>query len=364
MRASGLLFCALAAGASGACSLHSNFVAAFSDSDAGAGSCGNGAVDPGEECDDGNTADTDDCLATCADARCGDGALHAGVEVCDDGNAVAFDGCSPACLAELGFSPELPGTSCADVRAAGAVMDSLYWIDPNGPPVTDAFEAYCDMTTEGGGWTLVFHFFDHTAFTEDAFVAAYGTDRFTDVSWRYEPATAAYVPGNPTPLEPLATEGAIDIALLAGIWTDVRMTCSTSSNDATEEGFAQVDGYATLNGNAMLLGAAANGTAYMVDPATNSMGLATVFHDNELDGANAITYDCDFLQADPNGTVQFSFCYTSFLLDLADDGDSITAISFGGYAGSESTVPGFMGECGAMGSAALFGAGTYSIYVR
>ncbi len=33
--------------------------------DGDAGSCGDGNVDPGEECDDGNSIDTDTCPSTC-----------------------------------------------------------------------------------------------------------------------------------------------------------------------------------------------------------------------------------------------------------------------------------------------------------
>ncbi len=35
--------------------------------------CGNGLVEPGEACDDGNTSDLDACLSTCAIASCRDG---------------------------------------------------------------------------------------------------------------------------------------------------------------------------------------------------------------------------------------------------------------------------------------------------
>jgi cysteine-rich repeat protein len=61
--------------------------------------CGNGALDPGEECDDGNVDTTGPC-PTCHVARCGDGWVEEGVEECDDGNTIDGDGCSATCTIE------------------------------------------------------------------------------------------------------------------------------------------------------------------------------------------------------------------------------------------------------------------------
>ena len=63
--------------------------------------CGNGTVETGEECDDGNGDNTDGCTAYCKVAQCGDGYIHDGVEQCDDGNTVDGDGCSATCRVEL-----------------------------------------------------------------------------------------------------------------------------------------------------------------------------------------------------------------------------------------------------------------------
>jgi cysteine-rich repeat protein len=49
--------------------------------------CGNGVVEDGEECDDGNRIDTDGCRNSCAWATCGDGVVRSGVEECDDDRA-------------------------------------------------------------------------------------------------------------------------------------------------------------------------------------------------------------------------------------------------------------------------------------
>lgn len=65
------------------------------------GVCGNGILETGEVCDDGNTSNTDSCLNTCRLAVCGDGYVRSGVEGCDDGNTVSGDGCSATCTVEV-----------------------------------------------------------------------------------------------------------------------------------------------------------------------------------------------------------------------------------------------------------------------
>jgi cysteine-rich repeat protein len=72
-----------------------------SDTSAPSGNCGNGAVDAGEACDDGNATDGDGCSHECKseDGTCGNGIVDAN-EACDDGNATDGDGCSKDCASE------------------------------------------------------------------------------------------------------------------------------------------------------------------------------------------------------------------------------------------------------------------------
>jgi len=62
--------------------------------------CGNGKIDEGEECDDGNTVNGDGCSSQCLrEVGCGNGKIDEGEE-CDDGNTVNGDGCSSICQIE------------------------------------------------------------------------------------------------------------------------------------------------------------------------------------------------------------------------------------------------------------------------
>lgn len=68
--------------------------------------CGNGVVEAGEQCDDGNTNNGDGCSATCQvepppppPPVCPNGVVEP-PEQCDDGNTVNGDGCSDICQVE------------------------------------------------------------------------------------------------------------------------------------------------------------------------------------------------------------------------------------------------------------------------
>ncbi|MCY0991540.1 hypothetical protein OV203_30640 [Nannocystis sp. ILAH1] len=86
-------------------------------------SCGDGEVDGGEECDDGNNDNTDDCLDSCTIAVCGDGFVHAKLELCDAGLDNAEDApctleCRPAACGDKKVCPacgeECDGGLCDD----------------------------------------------------------------------------------------------------------------------------------------------------------------------------------------------------------------------------------------------------------
>ncbi len=62
--------------------------------------CGDGIEDSDEQCDDGDTSNTDACTNDCEDAFCGDGYKWSGIEECDDGNIIPGDGCDNVCELE------------------------------------------------------------------------------------------------------------------------------------------------------------------------------------------------------------------------------------------------------------------------
>ncbi|TXD44283.1 DUF4215 domain-containing protein [Lujinxingia vulgaris] len=167
------------------------------NADCTAAQCGDGILNTaaGEVCDDGNDVDTDACTNTCQPATCGDGIVEEGVEACDDGNDVDTDACTNACAlptcddgilnqGEINLDcggPNCAGcedgasctsgddcasghcaygrscapnpVSCLDLLLGGTTTSGVYGIDPDGDGTLE--DVYCDMDTDGGGWTLV-----------------------------------------------------------------------------------------------------------------------------------------------------------------------------------------------------------------
>jgi len=100
--------------------------------------CGNGTVDAGETCDDGNAIDGDGCDSNCTVTACGNGIVTAGEE-CDDGNTLDGDACPSTCA----FT-ELDCADCIDNDGDGLV-DAL---DPDCVPT--AFELESGRVSLGG----------------------------------------------------------------------------------------------------------------------------------------------------------------------------------------------------------------------
>ena len=121
------------------------------------GVCGNGTVEAGESCDDGNLTNGDGCTSSCTiqsgftcvgspsvcASTCGDG-IVAGGETCDDGNLVNGDGCNNTCIVEAGFnctgSPSICSNAVpANDNCAGAIIMSGTNGTINGQNITATF---------------------------------------------------------------------------------------------------------------------------------------------------------------------------------------------------------------------------------
>ena len=127
--------------------------------------CGDGVVVGNEECDDANTDDGDGCSgkcelqagwlcpepgSRCEAAECGDGII-AGQEECDDANAYSSDGCTGRCRLENGWVCDEPGKPCRRTVCNDGVKEGSEPCDDGNNVIGDGCNPFCEVEPDCSG---------------------------------------------------------------------------------------------------------------------------------------------------------------------------------------------------------------------
>ena len=119
--------------------------------------CGNGRIEGDETCDDRNLQSLDGCSAecqtesgwscenngtACTAAACGDG-IKVGLEICDDGNTQNLDGCSAECQLEAGYFCDVPGSLCQPSVCGDGIVQGSEECDDQNSDVGDGCAPGC-----------------------------------------------------------------------------------------------------------------------------------------------------------------------------------------------------------------------------
>ncbi len=122
------------------------------------GTCGDGSTQTNEACDDGNTANGDYCAADCASitGTCGDGSTQTN-EACDDGNTADGDYCAADCASITGTCGDgstQTNEACDDGNTANGdycAADCAMVTGRCGDDITQSNETCDDGSTNGSG---------------------------------------------------------------------------------------------------------------------------------------------------------------------------------------------------------------------
>jgi hypothetical protein len=126
------------------------------------------------------------------DIDCGGG----NCQQCATGKAcqVDFDCASFFCsnnvctVPPLGSSYYNPGATCLAIKTAlPASVDGIYWIDPDGSEIWSysPFQVYCNMTADGGGWTLWAYTSYNGTPSQNVILPVPGTNNYLAVGYGY-----------------------------------------------------------------------------------------------------------------------------------------------------------------------------------
>ncbi len=132
--------------------------------------CGNGIVEEGEDCDDGNYIHFDACPNTCRFPVCGDG-IREGLEECDDGNTDNTDYCNNDCKLTMcgdgvlqkyeacdngernsDTEPDACRLNCSMPRCGDGVKDGGEECDDGNDDSTDGCTVLCRFPVCGDGY--------------------------------------------------------------------------------------------------------------------------------------------------------------------------------------------------------------------
>ena len=100
------------------------------------------------------------CLAGYEGATCAVDIDDCAPNPCLNGGTCSDGVASFSCSCVLGWTgatctEPTTGATCLVLRQGGVTASGVYNIDPDGPGGAAAFDAYCDMTTDDGGWTQI-----------------------------------------------------------------------------------------------------------------------------------------------------------------------------------------------------------------